>query len=220
MSDALDEIIAELLILWPALPGALPRDAGVQSGERVATSENVHSVPLNVDVAAVLVDLRHAIPHWAHWAAQSAGESPTDAGGIPGHLKRIPALHDRLSGLGRTRDADKLADASRTWLNAARRALGLNRPDRPIGEHCPNHDQPLTHLVQPGDHGHLRYTHLNQHGHPVDAAIDWSSLEIICCRHCNALWAPSRYFWLGKLIKYANHRREQTTESVNPADAA
>lgn len=213
MSGDLDDVIAELLILWPALPDALPRDAGTQTGERVATTTTVHSVPLNVDVAAVLVDLRRAIPQWTAWAAEAAGQGATAHSGIPRNLQRLPALHDALSGLGQTRDAQRLTDTVHTWNTACRRALGLNRPDRPIGEPCPNHDDPLTVLVQPGDHGHLRYTRLD-HGRPVDATIEWSSVEVLLCRHCDAVWSPSRYFWLGRLIRDANHRRTQQADDA------
>ncbi|MEU7904128.1 hypothetical protein [Actinoplanes sp. NPDC049118] len=214
----LADFIDELLVLWPALPTALARDAGIQTGERVTTSENVHTVPLNVDVAAVLVDLHREIPDWARWAAETAGETPTASGGIPGHLRRIQALHDRLSGLGRTRDAERLATTVHAWLTACRRALGLNRPDRPFGEHCPRHDQPLTALVLPGDHGHLRYTRTDRHGHPIDAHIVWSRIEIVCCRHCDAMWTPERYMLLGRLIRQANRDREhQAAEETGDA---
>lgn len=208
MSDNLDDAIAELLVLWPALPTALPRDAGTQSDERVTTSENIHSIPLNADVAAVILDLTRAIPDWTRWAAQSAAESATSHTDVPACLRRLPALHDRLSALGHTRDAERLHNAIHGWLTAARKALGLNRPGRPIGEHCPRHDDPLTPLIQPGDHGHLRYTKLDRHGHPIDPVIEWSRIEIVLCHHCDAIWTPERYMLLGRLIRQANRDRE------------
>lgn len=207
MSD-LDDTIAELIVLWPALPTALPRDAGVQSGERVTTSENVHNIPLNPDVAAAILDLTRAIPEWTNWAAEAAAESAIAHGGIPTHLQRIPALHDRLNGLGRTRDAAQLATAVHNWHDAARRALGLNRPDRHFGEDCPRHDVPLTPLVIPGEHGHLRYAKLDTHGQPVDPTIEWQRLEVVLCRHCDAIWTPERYMLLGRLINQARRDRE------------
>lgn len=219
MTGDLGDAITELLVLWPALPTALPRDAGVQSGERVTTSENVHSVPLNVDVAAVLVDLRRTIPQWTTWAAQTAGESATTHADIPACLRRLPALHDHLNDLGQTRDAERLHTAIRDWLNAARHALGLNRPDRPIGEHCPRHDNPLTALIQPGDHGHLRYTTLDRHGQPIDAYIEWSHIEIVLCRHCDAMWTPERYIHLGRLIRQANRDRQAMPDADAEAEA-
>jgi hypothetical protein len=211
LRDAVDE----LLILWPALPTALPRDAGTSDSERVTVSENVHTVPLNVDVAAVITDLGRAIPEWVAWAAEAAGEGLTAFAGIPGHLKRIPALHDRLSGLGRTRDAERLTDTTQRWLTTTRRALGLDRPDRSTGLHCPRHDNPQTTLTQPGDNGHLRYTKLDTHGRPVDPQISWSRIEIILCRHCDSTWTPDRYMLLGRLIRQAD--RDRTADEADDA---
>lgn len=213
-AQGLHDAIQELLVLWPALPTALPRDAGVQSGERVATSENVHSVPLNVDVAAVITDLTRAIPDWTRWAATSAGI--TAVNDLAGQLRQIPTLHQRLVAVGRTRDAERLADAVHAWLGAARRALGLDLPDRPTGMHCPRHDEPLVALVQPGDHGQLRYAKLDTAGRPVNPQVTWQRLEVILCRHCDSMWTPERYVHLGRLIQQAE--RERATRE--PSDAA
>lgn len=206
------DTIDELLVLWPALPTALARDAGTTTSERVATSENVHTIPLNGDVAAVILDLQRAIPEWTAWAAQIVGESRNDHAGTPDHLKRIPALHDRLRGQGRTADAKLLEHTTNGWLTRCRTALGLNRPDRGTGLRCPNHDQPLSLLIQPGDHGHLQYAKLDSAGHPVDAWVNWTRTDLIMCRHCDSIWTPARYMWLGRLIRDADHRRQTTTQ--------
>lgn len=207
MTDtSLDDAVQELLVLWPALPTALPRDAGVQSGERVTTSENIHSVPLNVDVAAVITDLNRAIPDWTRWAATTAGITPVND--LRGQLQQLPAIHHRLEELGRTRDADRLSTTVHAWLGACRRALGLDLPDRPTVMHCPNHDQPRTVLVQPGEHGQLQYAKLDAAGRPVDPQVTWQRLEVVLCRHCDGMWTPARYMWLGRLIKDADHRRQ------------
>ena len=206
MSDDLDDAIAELIVLWPALPTALPRDAGVQTGERVTTSENVHNIPLNADVADVILDLTRNIPEWTRWAAEAANMTPV--GELTHQLEQLPAIHHRLLELGRTHKADTIATIAHGWLDAARRALGLNRPDRHFGEHCPRHDQPLTPLVLPGEHVHLRYTKLDHHGQPVDPTIEWQRVEIVLCRHCNAMWTPERYMLLGRLIRQARRDRE------------
>lgn len=222
MTDTtLSDAVQELLVLWPALPTALPRDAGVQSGERVATSENVHSVPLNVDVAAVITDLNRAIPDWTRWAAAAAGITPVSE--LRAQLRQLPTLHQQLHTLGRTRDADRLSVTVHTWLGACRRALGLDLPDRPTGMHCPNHDDPLQPLVQPGDHGQLRYAKLDTHGRPVDPQVTWQRVEIVLCRHCDAMWPPSRYMFLGRLIRQADRRRadsELDARNSEPSDAA
>lgn len=215
MSDDLDDTIAELILLWPALPTALPRDAGVQTGERVTTSENVHSIPLNADVAAVITDLTRQIPEWVTWVAEATSGYATRS--ILGQLGQIPGFHHDLLQHGRTRDAERLATAAHSWLHRCRTALGLNRADRPIGEPCPNHDDPTTPLIQPGDTGHLRYTKLDANGHPIDAYIEWRRLEIVCCRHCDAVWTPSRYMLLGRLIRHANHQRQNTDRAGDAA---
>lgn len=210
--QGLDDAIQELLVLWPALPTALPRDAGVQSGERVATSENVHSVPLNVDVAAVITDLTRAIPDWTRWAANAAGTTAvTD---LRGQLRQLPGIHRRLEDLGRTRDAQRLTDAVHGWLTACRRALGLDLPDRATGMNCPYHDEAITPLVQPGDHGQLRYAKLDSTGRPVDPQVTWQRVEIVLCRHCGSMWSPGRYMWLGRLIKDADARRAEAGDAA------
>jgi hypothetical protein len=202
----LPDVVDELLVLWPALPDALPRDAGASSGERVSTTALVHTVPLNVDVAAVLTDLRRAIPEWTSWAATAAGLSAAST--VTGCLRQLPGIHDRLNTLGRTRDAEKLSKIADGWLGACRRALGLTRPDVPFGEYCPNHDDPLWPLATPGDVGQLRYDRLDARGRPVEPYVSWSRTELVLCRHCKAQWTPDRYMFLGRLIKQAKRARE------------
>jgi hypothetical protein len=218
-ADHLDDTIDELLVLWPALPAALPRDAGTSSGERVTQSENVHSIPLNPDVATVITDLQREIPHWAAWAAETAGEAPNPSRDIPTHLAHLRRLHDRLNGSGRTRDAARLHDTAQRWRTDARRALGLNEPDRPIGtdHYCPRHDEPLTPLVMPGRHGNLCYARIDPAGRPVDATVEWSRLEVVLCRHCDAKWTPERYMLLGRLIRQANRDRAARVEAGDAA---
>jgi hypothetical protein len=202
----LADIIDELQVLWPALPIALPRDAGTSNGERVTTSEQVHTVPLNVEVAAVITDLERAIPDWTSWAARTAGLGAH--GDVPACLRQLPGIHQRLLTLGRTRDAQRLADTAQRWLSAARKALGLDAPDQPFGEPCPRHDQPLTGLMRPGDVGHLHWTKLDRAGHPVDPTITWTHTDVVYCRHCDSIWTPDRYRFLYRLVKQAKTERE------------
>jgi hypothetical protein len=186
--DTIADQLDELAVLWPALPAALARDAGTTSGERVTTSENVHTIPLNPDVASALHRLNAAIPslNYLHNLATE----------YAGHYDNQ-----------RTTEAQQLANTIHSWLTDARHALGLNRPDRPIGEHCPQHDDPITPLVTPGDRGHLAYDHLDFHGRPVNPWIRWERQEIVTCRHCHQQWTPGQYMWLGRLIRWANNRR-------------
>lgn len=214
--EQLAVIVDELQILWPALPIALPRDAGTTSGERVATSENIHSVPLNVEVAAVITDLNWAIPHWTRWAATTAGLG-NPGGDIPACLRQLPGIHQRLHTLGRTRDAASLANTTQRWLGACRRALGLDAPDQAFGEHCPRHDRPLTPLTRPGDIGHLHWTRLDRDGHPTDPTVTWTHIDVVLCRHCDSLWTPNRYMWLSRLIKQAKTERQAATAQADDA---
>lgn len=215
--EQLADIIDELQILWPALPIALPRDSGTTSSERVTTSEQVHTVPLNVQVAAVITDLQRAVPDWTRWASTTAGLGATPGADVNACLRRLPGIHHRLHELGRTRDAAKLADAAQRWLSAARKALGLDAPDTPFGEPCPRHDTPLTGLTRPGDIGHLHWTKLDRNGHPVDPTITWTHTDVVLCRHCDSIWTPDRYRWLARLIKQAKTERATVQEAGDAA---
>jgi hypothetical protein len=212
LADAVDE----LLVLWPALATALQIDGGTSSGERVTTSENIHTVPLNVEVAGVIHDLDRAIPDWTRWAATAAGLGHTSAG-IEACLRRIVGIHDRLTALGRTRDTERLTAEVERWRQACRRALGLNRPDESFGENCPYHDDQLTQLVRPGEVGHLRYAKLDRAGYPVGAYIVWTRLDVVCCRHCDAVWTPGRYMFLAKLVRQADRDRAARAEETSDA---
>ena len=186
---------AELRQLWPVLPAALPADGGTTTGERVRTSGNVHTIPINPAVAATISRLA---PHMSH-LAQYIREY-TDA------------YHNH-----RTQDAAPIARNISNWLTQARTALGLNRPDRPIGAHCPHHDQPHTELVTPGDHGHLDYTSITADGTLTDGWIRWDHTDLVCCRHCRQQWTPSQYPWLGRLVRYADQRRAVPSANAGPA---
>jgi hypothetical protein len=215
--EQLAVIVDELEVLWPALPIALPRDGGTSSGERVTTSENIHTVPLNVQVAAVITDLTRGIPDWTRWASTAANLGPTAASDIPACLRRLPGIHHTLLQQGRTRDAAKLADTAQSWLTAARRALGLDAPDQAFGETCPRHDTPLQPLITPGDIGHLRWTKLDRAGYPVDPTITWTHIDVVLCRHCDSIWTPDRYRFLYRLIKQAKTERGAREETGDAA---
>ena len=219
MNDQLADAIDELQVLWPALPTALQIDGGTTTGERVTTSENVHTVPLNVDVAGVIHRLTWAVPHWVAWASGQAGLGAfTAPASVPPSLRRVPGIHARLLELGHTRDAQRLADNVEGWRQDCRRVLGLNRPDEPFGEHCPYHDEHLTQLVRPGEIGHLRYAKLDRAGYPVGAYVVWTRLDVVLCRHCDSIWTPSRYHFLARLVRQAD--RDRAAAAEEPSDAA
>lgn len=213
-AEQLADIIDELQILWPALPIALPRDTGTQSGERVTTSENIHTVPLNVEVAGVITHLRWAIPDWTRWATTAANLGTTAPNDIPACLRHLPGIHHHLLEQGRTRDAARIAATAQSWLTAARRALGLDAPDTAFGEHCPRHDTPLQPLITPGDTGHLHWTKLDRAGHPVDPTITWTHIDVVLCRHCDSMWTPDRYMFLSRLIRQVKRDREPAADDA------
>lgn len=185
--DTITDMITELRLLWPALPAALPRDTGNGGGDRVHTTPDIHAIPINPAVAAVI---RRLAPHMADLSLlqQAYGDAWTNR---------------------RLADAWTITHHITRWLGDARTALGLNRPDQPVGASCPRHDQPLTPLVTPGDHGELRYDAIGPAGELVGGWIRWTHTDLIVCRHCDQTWPPSRWLWLDRLAKDADQRRIQ-----------
>lgn len=181
------EQLVELAILLPALPDALPRDSGAGGGERVATTANVHTLPVNADVAQVLIRL-----HGLDVRSLRRQVDQVFAAGDPGPIRRT-------------------ANTVARCLGDARHALGLDRPNRalPGPRWCPDHDEPLEALVVPGDRGTLVYDRLDRRGKPIDPWIRWTRLDVVVCPHCGRTWTPTQYLWLGRLIKHADHRRAQ-----------
>jgi hypothetical protein len=211
LADTLDE----LAILWPALPSALARDSGTSSSERVTTTSQVHTIPLNADVASAAARLTIEVPITVAANASLLNVAGiTTAAPIPSQLRYLGVLHEQLHTRGHTRDAARLAATVGDWHTLIRNAFGLNRPDRPLrGKHCPRHDEPLTTLVEPGDQGWLRYDHLDHAGRPHNPWVSWRRTEAVTCRHCGATWSPAQYLWLGKLIDDADRRRAEQAQA-------
>lgn len=193
--DTLADRIAELRLLWPALPAALPRDSGTQAGERVNGSPDIHVIPINPHVAAVI---RRLAPHMPQLTLleQQYGDAYTN---------------------WRPADAWPITNQITRMLTDARNALGLNRPDIPIGAHCPRHDQPLTDLVTPGDRGELRYDSIGPAGELVGGWIRWTHTDLVVCHHCREEWPPRRYLWLSRLVAEADARRAETADAGHDA---
>lgn len=187
--DRLAEAVDELDLIWPALLEATERDRGTSSGERVATSP-ILTVPVNVDVLAALDVLA------------------TDLGGL-GDLYRLAGCYDDLASGGREAAARRLVAAVRGCRATARRAIGLSVPDRPLGQYCPRHDEPLTELVAPGDQGQLCYRGRDERGHPVGLSVVWHHQDVVACpwRPCGARWTPSQQMFLARLLREADARR-------------
>jgi hypothetical protein len=191
--EALADQVAELRLLWPVLPAALPADTGTGGGERVHISGNVHTIPINPAVAATIHRLTPLMAHLTQLTQQYA-----DAYTNRRWADAAPVAH---------RVGDALADA--------RTAIGLNRPDQPIaiGAHCPRHDAPLTPLVTPGERGELRYDSIAADGTLVGGWIRWTQEHVVVCRHCRQQWTIPQLLWLGRLVADADQRRRAASEA-------
>jgi len=191
--------VAELTQLWPALAGALQRDEGVNTQERVTTSNTEVALPVNADVLATIAALHGEIPATARWACQQLAEPHMDRQPVD-HLRHMTRWHDRLNNTNAADSAQQLAHNTRRWLHMTRRAIGLSVPHRPLGQYCPVHDEPLTELVTPGDEGWIT-------GGPTGTTLTWRHTEAVQCPHCGTSWTPGQYLLLGRMLRDADHRR-------------
>lgn len=202
---ALVDEVTELLILWPHLAAALERDAGSAQDERVSGGGGF-GLPVNADVLHALHLLETDLPDLAAWAAEIVAEAPVKRG-VEGHLRHLPRLHERMLVTAAVPEAAHLAARLHALLRLVKIAVGLRTADRPLGQPCPLHDDPLTQLLIPGDEGVLRYRRLDRDGQPVAPAVEWMRSDCTLCRHCEAAWAPSQYLLLGRLLREAESRR-------------
>jgi hypothetical protein len=99
------------------------------------------------------------------------------------------------------------------WRRLAKRALGLLLYDRPLAQPCPQHDLPLTELVALGDEGWITQDSRGLY-------VKWLKDQRIWCRHCGSLWEPRQMLLLGRLLRWAEKRRNQTAaqDDDTPAD--
>lgn len=200
----LAEHVDELVLYWPALTDALDRDqGGAASATAVATSSPVLSAPVNLDVLRATSTMEQEVPTTAAWCASVVAEQSA-ARPVAGHLPHFPRWHARMVATAAVRGAERLAITVAAWRSLCKRAIGLLVADRPLGEYCPRHDQPLTELVAPGDEGWLTL----RAGEP-GPTVSWIHVHAVVCRRCGSRWAPSQYLWLGRLIRDAARRRAQ-----------
>ncbi|GAA0347773.1 hypothetical protein NE235_10635 [Actinoallomurus spadix] len=206
LGDQLDDAIAEILTLWPRLAGALERDAGLSEGERVATSTNVHTLPVNLDVMSAVRTLHDEAWLAVHRARALLGESAANRP-IPDLVDSLGVLYRRLVGRGLNGEARRLAGTVFRWHRTIRAALGLSRPPLPVqgasgAVHCPLHDDPLVQLRQRGDEGRFDET-----ANGDREAIRWQHGGGLYCPSpdCDGEWGPSEYPFLGRLV--AEQRR-------------
>lgn len=207
LGDRVDDAIAELLTLLPALATALERDSGTGEGERVATSTNVHVLPVNGDVLAAAVMLRdEAWP--AAYAARSWLAEPGQRGDLADTIDSLGVLYRRLVGRQLGGQAQRLAATVLRWHRTVRTAIGLSRRPVPLAGldgpvTCPLHDDPLVQLRLRGDEGTLDET-----AHGDREAIRWQRGGGLYCpaRDCDGEWGPSEYAFLGRLVREQRRR--------------
>lgn len=206
---ALVDNVTELVILWPHLAAALERDAGAAEGERVSgRADPAFALPVNADVLGALTTLSAEVPALAYWAAGVVAEQP-EVRSIEGHLRHVPRWHERMLVTAAVDEAGQLAASLRAMLRTVKLSLGLRTADRPLGQYCPLHDEPLRELIAPGNEATLRYSLLDRQGQPLGVAVEWTRHDAAKCRFCGASWAPSQYLMLGRLMREADARRLQ-----------
>lgn len=199
MSDIADSI-SELSELWPALAAALGRDTGAAGpGTRAFTAAAV----VNADVLTAMVTLDRDVPAVTRAACQAISE-PWQPRDLQGCLRQLPRLAGRMHDLGLAAASKRLAGDIRSWLLVTKRALGLRKPDIPIGYACPwadsrpeNHPETVM-LICAGDEGFLRPG-------PGGTRVEWVAVGQIYCPSpgCGATWGPSQWPLLGRMLATA-----------------
>src|SRR6266568_2986011 len=189
---------AELAVLWPALAAALERDTaadGTVPGGALGSAAVV-----NTDVLAAMILLSRDVPAVTRAACEAAGE-PWQPRPVQTCLRALPRLAERLGHLGMAGAAQTLEGAVWDWLRVTKRALGLRRPDIPVGFACPwAASAPEDHaegrmLLCAGDEGFLRPG-------PGGMAVEWvTSGQIYCpARACGASWPQGQWRLLGRML--------------------
>ena len=187
---------AELSPLVPYLPAALTRDMTGGSGLPAAWAG---ITVVNADVLAAILRLEEDVPATVRAASVAAGER-YQRRKIGGHLRQVPRLAARLHDLRLLADEQALAWHAAGWLRMVKRALGLRRPDIPIGYACPHAaTDPAAHedgcwLLAAGDEGYLR-------DGPAGPRVEWVRTPRIWCEGCAASWGLDQWPHLGRLLR-------------------
>ena len=194
----IEDVAAELAAIWPALAAALARDtAAAAGGARAPGSAAV----VNADVLAAMIALSAAVPETVRYACDAIGE-PWRHRDMAGCLLQVPRLASRMRDLGMVANERTLEGLAAGWLRMVKRALGLRRPDVPVGYDCPYAEaSPETHamaraLYSAGDEGFLV---------PGDGGlrVEWVHSPVIWCasEHCDASWPLDQWPLLGRLLR-------------------
>lgn len=199
-ADLARESCAELAELCPVLPAALARDTGGEGGLPAAWGS---ITVVNADVLAAIITLEEDVPAAVRAACCTISE-PWHHRDLQGCLRQIPRLASRMHDLALVSDEKCLAWQAGGWLRMVKRALGLRKPDIPIGYECPyiastpgQHDGGCA-LLAAGDEGFLR------HG-PDGLTVEWVHTPAIYCASpdCDASWGLAQWPYLGRLLQAA-----------------
>lgn len=201
MTD-IDGTIAELAGLWPALAAALPRDtATAETGPSAAAWLPAGLV--NADVEAAIHTLDRDVPAAVRAACEDISE-PWRHRDLDGCLTQVPRLASRMRDLGHVAAEKNLAWDADRWLRMVKRALGLRKPDVPVGYACPwAESRPECHadavmLFMAGQDGFLRSGADGPWVQRVDSGLIYCAADT-----CGASWGPQQWPLLGRLLRQA-----------------
>lgn len=191
------ETIAQLASLWPALGAALQRDtAGGEPSSGTWTAAAI----VNADVLAAMITLDTEVPAAFRAGCDLTGERGTHRD-LDTTLRALPRLASRMETTGHPAAAGVLAAQVRRWLRVTKRALGLRKPDIPLGYPCPwAEPRPEDHeagcmLFAAGDEGFLRAA-------AEGIQVEWVATSRIYCasEDCDAAWGPEQWLHLGRML--------------------
>jgi len=195
------DTVSELAELCPALAAALARDTGGDGG--AAGHTWAAAAIVNADVLAAMITLDHDIPAATRCACEAARE-PWQHRDVQGCLRQLPRLAGRMHDLGLAADEKTLTGQADGWLRLVKRALGLRKPDVPVGYACPwAETRPECHadavmLFAAGAEGFLRPA-------ADGLRVEWVTSGLIYCAAdaCGASWGPAQWPLLGRMLQTA-----------------
>jgi len=191
---------SELAGLCPALAAALARDT---TSEGSTPGHPGAVLNVNADVLTAMITIGEEIPAAVRCACETTGE-PWQARDLAGCLRQLPRLAGRMHDLGYTGEEKTLTRRANGWLRMVKRALGLRKPDIPVGYDCPhaatrpeNHPAAVM-LLAAGAEGFLR-------GDADGLRVQWVTSGLIYCPSavCGASWGPAQWPLLGRMLQTA-----------------
>ena len=181
---------AELAQLTPHLGPALTRD---NTGTTLTTRWESTLSLVNTDVLAAMITLRYQIPAVTMRAAQLTGE-PWQPRTHNACLIALPRFDDRIRGTGLTTDHRRLEQITTGWVRLTKRALGLRKPDIPLGASCPRCTDPIPgDLYVAGAEGYLRQGR-------GGITVEWLYDPRVYCPVCGEWWPQREWEFLLSLI--------------------